>query len=59
MTNTKRPDYRHKPTGIQYWIAMSADGFNELHPAGEGRCTYASDKTLADTEIWERLQWKN
>lgn len=55
MTSTKQPDYRHKPTGILYWIAMSADGFNELHPEGEGKITYASDKTLANTEIWERL----
>ncbi len=53
--------YLHKTTGKRYYIALSSDGFHELHEAAEahaisGPCRYASSEQLANTEIWSKVR---
>lgn len=46
--------YLHKLSGVRYLAVYEAVDSYELSPV-HGKPKHATDKDLADTEVWERL----
>jgi hypothetical protein len=52
--------YLHKSSGKRYYIALSAEGFHEMHETFEangisGPSRYVSAKQLENAEIWSKV----